>query len=149
MKKIYIILSIVILVLFIIVFPTVSYDFEHIKYLEKLGIFNVNLRIEKTFEKIDSNDIEIYKVDFKDKENFNNLILELNKIKDIISYDEKSFYDNNFFQKLILNEKVTQILNGNEIDKVYCIYKTLDHKVSADIIITFKSDGCYFILNYN
>ena len=146
MKKIYL-LFLSGLFLFIIIIPSIDYRISHQKYISKFGMFNMSSN-EAEARRLNDTNFEIYEIVFKSKTDYKKFIENLNKTENTLKYDRTAIEKNENIKSLIMELKRKKIIK-NEVDKVYCIYKTIDHEIYADIIFTdLASDSCYFIIDF-
>lgn len=135
------------LFIFIIFIPIVDYNISYQKYVSKLGMFNISSNYEKT-KKIDDKYIEIYEIAFKSKINYEKFVENLSKAESVVKYDSTSIEKNKNLKRLFIELEEKKFIK-NEADKVYVIYKTIDHKIHSDIIFTtLASDSCYFLIDF-
>ena len=146
MKKMYL-LFLSGLFLFIIIIPSIDYRISHQKYISKFGMFNINSN-EVEARRINDTNFEIYEIVFKSKIDYKKFIENLNKTENTLKYDPIAVEKNENIKNLLMELKRKKIIR-NEVDEVYCIYKTIDHEIYADIIFTdLASDSCYFIIDF-
>ena len=146
MKKMYL-LFLSGLFLFIIIIPSIDYRISHQKYISKFGMFNINSN-EVEARRINDTNFEIYEIVFKSKMDYKKFIENLNKTENTLKYDPIAVEKNENIKNLLMELKRKKIIR-NEVDEVYCIYKTIDHEIYADIIFTdLASDSCYFIIDF-
>lgn len=146
MKKMYL-LFLSGLFLFIIIIPSIDYRISHQKYISKFGMFNINSD-EAEARRINDSNFEIYEIFFKSKIDYKKFIDNLNKTENTVKYDSTAVEKNENIKNLLMELKQKKIIR-NEVDEMYCIYKTIDHEIYADIIFTdLASDSCYFMIDF-
>ena len=146
MKKMYL-LFLSGLFLFIIIIPSIDYGISHQKYISKFGMFNINSN-EVEARRINDTNFEIYEIVFKSKIDYKKFIENLNRTENTVKYDPTAVEKNENIKNLLMELKRKKIIR-NEVDEVYCIYKTIDHEIYADIIFTdLASDSCYFMIDF-
>ena len=146
MKKMYL-LFLSGLFLLIIIIPSIDYRISHQKYISKFGMFNINSN-ETEARRLNDSNFEIYEIVFKSKIDYKKFIENLNKTENTVKYDPTAVEKNENIKNLLMELKRKKIIR-NEVDKVYCIYKTIDHEIYADIIFTdLASDSCYFMIDF-
>ena len=103
---------------------------------------------EAEARRLNDTNFEIYEIVFKSKTDYKKFIENLNKTENTLKYDRTAIEKNENIKSLLMELKRKKIIK-NEVDKVYCIYKTIDHEIYADIIFTdLASDSCYFIIDF-
>ncbi|MCU6786764.1 hypothetical protein [Aedoeadaptatus acetigenes] len=146
MKKMYL-LFLSGLFLFIIIIPSIDYRISHQKYISKFGMFNINSN-ETEARRLNDSNFEIYEIVFKSKIDYKKFIESVNKTENTLKYDSTAIEKNQNINNLLMELKRKKSIR-NEVDEVYCIYKTIDHEVYADIIFTdLASDSCYFMMDF-
>ena len=146
MKKMYL-LFLSGLFLFIIIIPSIDSRISHQKYLSKFGMFNINSN-ETVARRLNDSNFEIYEIVFKSKIDYKKFIESVNKTENTLKYDSTAIEKNQNINNLLMELKRKKSIR-NEVDEVYCIYKTIDHEVYADIIFTdLASDSCYFMMDF-
>ena len=146
MKKMYL-LFLSGLFLFIIIIPSIDYRISHQKYISKFGMFNINSN-EIEARRLNDSNFEIYEIVFKSKIDYKKFIESVNKTENTLKYDSTAIEKNQNINNLLMELKRKKSIR-NEVDEVYCIYKTIDHEVYADIIFTdLASDSCYFMMDF-
>ena len=135
------------LFLFIIIIPSIDYRISHQKYISKFGMFNINSN-ETEARRLNDSNFEIYEIVFKSKIDYKKFIESVNKTENTLKYDSTAIEKNQNINNLLMELKRKKSIR-NEVDEVYCIYKTIDHEVYADIIFTdLASDSCYFMMDF-
>ena len=135
------------LFLFIIIIPSIDSRISHQKYINKFGMFNINSN-ETEARRINNTNFEIYEIVFKSKIDYKKFIENLNKTENAVKYDPTAIKKNENIKSLLMELKLEKIIK-NEVNEVYCIYKTIDHEIYAEIIFTDVASGsCYFIPDF-
>lgn len=110
-------------------------------------MFNINSD-ETEARRLNDSNFEIYEIVFKSKIDHKKFIDNLNKTENTLKYDPTAVEKNENIKNLLMELKRKKIIR-NGVDEVYCIYKTIDHEIYADIIFTdLASDSCYFMIDF-
>ena len=110
-------------------------------------MFNINSN-ETEARRLNDSNFEIYEIVFKSKIDYKKFIESVNRTENTLKYCPTAIEKNENLNNLLMELKRKKIIK-NEVDKVYCIYKTIDHEVYADIIFTdLASDSCYFMMDF-
>lgn len=153
MKKIFAVLSFIILLFSSAI--EIETSIKHRDYVNSFAGFCINKPFEKTIHHLECTTSDVYKIEFREEEDFDEFVRLLKSTDFVLHCNLKELKNKPFFSNLnglIYGEDFLSEISPDASDSidVYTRYRSYDFKLNADLLILVpKTNLCYLFINYN